>query len=188
MRIYTRTGDRGETGLFGGQRVPKTHARVASYGDIDELNSLLGVVRLHTAGLDPLETDLQALQGELFVLGADLATPPEKDSKTTRIADGHVAGLEAMIDRYQDAIPPQTRFVLPGGNPAGAHLHLARCVCRRAERTLIEAAAAEADGTFEACIRYVNRVSDLLYSMARFANTREDGGPGEVFWDPPPAT
>lgn len=183
MKIYTKTGDKGETGLFGGDRVSKDDLRVAVYGDVDELNAVLGIVRLHPAQ-EPLGADLSFLQSELFSLGADLATPHSKKVKTARIGEKHASRLEGMIDRYQDKLPPQTKFVLPGGSPAAAHLHLARTVCRRAERALVHLMRSTDSSQYRHCLIYLNRLSDLLFSMARYANISEKGG-AEVFWHPP---
>lgn len=187
MKIYTRTGDGGETGLFGGQRVPKAHPRVEAYGEVDELNAVLGMVRVHTRGLDPLDGDLESLQGELFSVGADLATPRQAAERTPRLGPAHGARLERLIDRYEEGLPPLTRFILPAGNAAGAALHLARCVCRRAERRVValadEASSAE-DLTH--VVVYLNRLSDLLFVLARHANHADPAGSGEVYWEPPP--
>jgi cob(I)alamin adenosyltransferase len=148
MRIYTRTGDQGETGLFGGQRVLKSHARVHAVGELDELNAALGVC---VAGGDDAELHelLERLQTDLFVVGADLATPEEEGEKVggkpvQRVTEGMSAALEALIDHWEAGVPPLENFILPGGTPAAAQLHLARCVCRRAERAVVAAAGKEA--------------------------------------------
>ena len=185
MRIYTRTGDQGETGLFGGQRVAKNHPRVAAYGEVDELNSLLGVC---VALTDHAETRalLEALQGELFVLGSDMATPTEEGDavgrrNVPRVTEGMVAALETLIDQAEDGLPPLRTFILPGGTPLAAHLHLARSVCRRAERAALTAAGRESINPD--AIVYLNRLSDLLFTLARAANHRE--GQAETPWTPP---
>ena len=182
MRIYTRTGDDGETGLFGGGRVGKDDPRVEAYGAVDEVNACLGIAR--AAGLpDDLERIAARLQEELFVLGADLATPPDtkaRAAKVVRLPEGAAAALEPEIDRCEEGLPPLTTFILPGGSPAGAALHLARTVCRRAERRLVTLARAET--VSPAAVPYLNRLSDLLFVMARAANAR--AGKAEQPWLP----
>jgi cob(I)alamin adenosyltransferase len=180
--IYTGGGDRGETGLFGGGRVRKDDIRVEAYGAVDELNAWLGVAR--TASLPPdLDALLARIQGELFVLGADLATPPDssaRGSRVVRLPDGAARGLEPEIDRLDAALPPLRTFILPGGSQGGAALHAARTVCRRAERRVVTLAATSAVSA-EAIV-YLNRLSDLLFVMARSANAR--AGIGEAPWNP----
>lgn len=179
-RIYTRTGDQGTTRLATGEPVSKANARVATYGEVDEANACLGLARLHTAGT-PLDPILARIQNELFDLGADLATPArpdEAEGAALRILDSQVARLETEIDALNAELPDLTSFILPGGTPAAAALHLARTVARRAER----AAVALADGGEPVngpALRYLNRLSDLLFVAARAAN---DGGRAEVFW------
>jgi cob(I)alamin adenosyltransferase len=180
VRIYTRTGDSGETGLFGGGRVPKDTPRVEAYGAVDELNACVGVAR--AAGLpEDLDRLSARLQTELFVLGADLATPAEgsaRPDRVVRLPAGAATALEAEIDRCEAELPPLQTFVLPGGSPAGAALHLARTVCRRAERRLVPLArAGQVSGT---ALPYLNRLSDLLFVMARLANAR--AGRTEQAW------
>ncbi len=184
MRIYTRTGDQGETGLFGGQRVQKTHPRVAAYGEVDELNATLGVC-IAAGGDAEIKSTLEGIQGELLVLGADLASPAEPGTtvggrSVPRVSEGMVAALEARIDHYEHGVPPLTHFILPGGVPQAAQLHVARCVCRRAERAVIQAAGKEAINP-EAVV-YLNRLSDLLFTMARAANHRLRQP--ETLWNP----
>lgn len=174
MRIYTRTGDSGETGLFGGQRVRKDHVRVAAYGEVDELNALLGVC-VTVCNDSELREVLERLQGELFVVGADLATPQEEGDAVgrrtvPRVNEGMAAALEALIDRFEEGVPPLMNFILPGGTSLAAQLHLARTVCRRAERAVLTAAGREALNP-EAMV-YLNRLSDLLFTLARAANHR----------------
>jgi len=180
-RIYTRTGDGGVTRLATGQPVSKASLRVAAYGDIDETNACLGLVRLHTGADASLDAMLGRIQNELFDLGADLAAPArpdEAEGSVLRILDSQVARLEREIDELNDALEPLKSFVLPGGSPAAAALHLARTVCRRAERTVT--ALTEAGETVSPpAARYVNRLSDFLFVAARHANR---GGAGEVFW------
>ncbi|AAF11197.1 cob(I)yrinic acid a,c-diamide adenosyltransferase [Deinococcus radiodurans] len=179
MKLYTRTGDQGQTGLYGADRVSKAHPRVEAYGTVDELNSALGLARAHSTDA-ALDTDLEYLQNALFDVGADLATrsgtPYEKN--LVRIDAEDVAFLEAMIDRYQEAAPPFTGFVHPGGTPAAAALQLARAVARRAERDVIRLLdVEEANAQVQV---YLNRVSDLLFIMARAVNARS--GLSEEAW------
>lgn len=181
MKIYTRTGDSGETGLFGGGRVSKHHLRVAAYGDVDELNSALGVVRATnpTAFHDTL---LEAIQRDLFSIGGHLATPdPEKVLKALEkaaLSEERVATFESAIDTMDATLPPLKAFVLPAGTPKAAALHLARTVCRRAERSVV--ALAHAESVPELFLVYLNRLSDLLFTLARAANA--DAGQGDVTW------
>jgi len=178
VKIYTRTGDSGETSLFDGTRVKKDDARVDAYGEVDELNAWLGLAR--AAGLDPaLDEEVVRLQRDLFALGAQLADPADKiAARVTKavIGDADVTRLEDLIDRLESEVPPLRRFVLAGGTPAGATLHLARTVCRRAERRIVALEPA-ADPVL---LRYVNRLSDLLFVLARVINRR--GGAAETEW------
>ena len=167
MKIYTKSGDQGETSLFGGQRVSKTHARIDAYGTIDELNSALGIVRTCTMA-QTLEPLLKRLQNELFVLGSDLATPLEKNSRIHRITQAHVDQLEQDIDHLEASLKPLKTFILPGGSQESAYLHLARTICRRAERIVISCNKSEKISA-ESLI-YLNRLSDLLFVMARYQN------------------
>jgi cob(I)alamin adenosyltransferase len=181
VRIYTKTGDQGETGLFGGERVPKDHRRVAAYGDVDELNAALGLAR----AAEPVDFEdalLQAIQRDLFTIGAELATPdPARLAKALGgppLSAGEVTALEQAIDRLEDGLPPLTAFILPGGAPKGAAFHVARTVCRRAERTVVGLAR---ETPVSAAIRhYLNRLSDLLFVLARAANAR--AGAGDLPW------
>ena len=189
MKIYTRTGDRGETGLFGGRRVAKDDARVEAYGAVDELNSVLGVALAHMADdeMDDVARGLRAVQADLFTVGANLATPSVEDGgRENRHVPGlpadRVAELEAWIDRAEAELAPLTSFVLPGGSPAAAHLHLARTVCRRAERRVVTLARDAHVG--EAWVTYLNRLSDLLFTLARLANRR--AAVEDVPWTPNP--
>lgn len=178
-RIYTRTGDDGTTGLASGDRRAKDDARVAAYGTVDEANSVIGMARLHTSGdLDGL---LARIQNDLFDVGADLATPGDDfgpDSGSLRTTPAQVARLEAEIDAMNAALGPLTSFILPGGSPAAAHLHLARTVVRRAERLTVTAARGEPVNPD--AVRYLNRLSDHLFVAARRAN----GACGDVLWVP----
>ena len=178
MKLYTRTGDAGETSLFGGTRARKDDPRVDAYGEVDELNAWLGLAR--ASSIDPeLATALQQLQRDLFALGAQLADPADRiAARVTKaaLADDDVARLERLIDKMEEELPPLRRFILAGGSPTGAALHLARAVCRRAERRMVALEPA-VDGVL---VRYVNRLSDLLFVMARAANHR--AGAAETEW------
>ena len=181
MKIYTRTGDGGDTGLFGGGRVPKHHPRVAAYGDVDELNSAIGVARAAppTDLADPL---LESIQRDLFALGGHLATPdPGKVRRALARAElsaTRVEEFERAIDAADAELPPLRAFVLRAGAPKAAALHLARTVCRRAERSVVGLAAAEEVPPL--FLTYLNRLSDLLFALARLANHRD--GRGDVTW------
>jgi cob(I)alamin adenosyltransferase len=178
VKLYTRTGDTGETSLYSGDRARKDDPRVEAYGDIDELNAWLGLVR--ASGLDPaLDAEIVTLQRDLFALGAQLADPADKLApRVTKavIDDDHILRLEQLIDRLEDELPPLRRFILAGGTATGAALHVARTVCRRAERRMV-ALAPPIDPVL---LRYVNRLSDLLFVLARAANHR--GGVPETEW------
>ena len=184
MKLYTRTGDGGQTGLYGADRVSKTHPRVEAYGTVDELNSVLGLARAHNARSHTpqadAEADLEYLQNALFDLGADLATRQDSPyaKNIARIDEQDVAYLETVIDRYQDGVAPLTHFIHPSGTPVGASLHVARSVARRAERDVLRLMDVE-DANFQAQI-YLNRVSDLLFVMARAVNAR--AGLSEEAW------
>jgi cob(I)alamin adenosyltransferase len=174
MKIYTRTGDAGETALFGGGRVPKHDARVGAYGDVDELNAAIGVA-LATPPPDLEPELLDAIQRDLFAIGGQLASPdPAKVAKAlakARLDDARVVALEAAIDRADREIPPLTAFVLPGGTPKAAALHVARTVCRRAERSVVALHRSQG-GVPPIVLAYLNRLSDLLFTLARLANGR----------------
>ncbi len=178
MKIYTRTGDAGETSLFDGTRTTKDDPRVDAYGEIDELNAWLGLVR--ASGLDAaLDAEVVHLQRDLFALGAQLADPADKLApRVTKavIADADVTRLEHLIDHLEGELPPLRRFILAGGTPSGAAIHVARTVCRRAERRMV-ALSPPVDPVL---IRYVNRLSDLLFVVARVVNKR--GGVPETEW------
>ena len=183
MKIYTRAGDGGETGLCGGQRVPKDAVRVQTYGTVDELNAALGVALTHLND-DEAVSVLTRIQGELFEVGADLATPSERGDTVPRLNNTATARLEAEIDRFEAELPPLRNFILPGGGSGGASLHLARAVCRRAERLLVTLAFSE-DVNPEVS-RYLNRLSDHLFVLARLVNHR--AGRTETEWTRPPKT
>ncbi len=202
-KIYTKTGDDGTTGLVGGGRVRKDDLRVEAYGTVDETNAALGVVlaeceRGKAGGVPPVLREgfvalLRTLQHDLFDLGADLATPitpDERDPKVAasrlRIVASQVTRLEHAIDRYNDALAPLTNFVLPGGSPVAASLHLARTICRRAERLVVtlsgpSAGGVPASGVNPHALIYLNRLSDLLFVLARVAN---NNGQSDVLWVP----
>lgn len=179
-RIYTRTGDKGTTALADGQRRSKADLRVEAYGTVDETNAAIGLARLHTGGA--LDGMLGRIQNDLFDLGADLATPPTAEPlpyEPLRVVASQVARIETDIDALNAAIPPIKSFVLPGGTPAAAYLHLARTVCRRAERLAVELAATE---TVSAeALQYLNRLSDFLFVASRAAN---GNGADDVLWVP----
>lgn len=171
MKIYTRSGDTGETSLVGGSRVSKADPRVDAFGEVDETNAWLGLVRAAGLPVD-LDTMLEALQRDLFALGAQLADPAHRTAGVAKAAlgDAEVTRLEGWIDHLETGLPPLTRFILPGGDTAGATLHLARAVCRRAERRMVSLQPP----VDPVLIRYVNRLSDFLFVLARAANRREN--------------
>lgn len=178
-RIYTKTGDNGETGLGDGNRVPKDSPRVVAYADVDELNSVLGLVRTTSC---PEPELLLLIQNDLFDLGADLCVPNqahEVPGQCLRIVPEQVATLERHIDRLNEPLPTLRSFILPGGNPAAAWLHLARTVCRRAERSVVTLQRQETINPH--ALIYLNRLSDLLFVLARVAN---GGGTADVLWVP----
>ncbi len=180
MKVYTKTGDQGETGLWGGQRVRKDSPRVHAYGTVDELNSVLGVIRAN--GVDAeLDGILSRVQDELFVLGADLATPESTKERIERVDEGYITRLEQEIDRFEGELEPLRQFILPGGTVAAAHLHIARTVCRRAER---EATNITLQGPINnLALAYLNRLSDWFFTLARVANKR--AGVVDIPWRKP---
>ena len=178
MKIYTKTGDLGETGLFGGRRVPKYHLRIEAYGTVDETNAVLGLAASHCTNPELLDA-IQRVQSELFSVGADLATPLDvKSAHIVRVDEAIIQRLEAEIDAWEQALPELKNFILPGGSEAGASLHFARTVCRRAERAVT--ALAEQETINPAAQRYLNRLSDWLFVLARTANHRS--GIEETAW------
>ncbi|MBC7809205.1 MAG: cob(I)yrinic acid a,c-diamide adenosyltransferase [Akkermansiaceae bacterium] len=184
MKIYTRTGDTGDTGLYGGQRVSKDDVRVESYGAVDEANAALGVAAAHLTD-NELIALVARLQSELFVVGADLATPLDRDKQAgkaivPRIGENHVAALEPLIDTYESELAPLRNFILPGGNPGSAYMHLARTILRRAERRTVTLLRTDPAGTNEAVVPYLNRLADLLFVLSRVANHR--AGVADVPW------
>ncbi|MEK9146736.1 MAG: cob(I)yrinic acid a,c-diamide adenosyltransferase [Patescibacteria group bacterium] len=170
VRIYTKTGDRGTTSLFGGKRVDKNSLRIRAYGEVDELNSLIGVI-LSEKPQDEIVKKLLRIQGELFVLGADLATPKEVKIKIPRVTKNFVTRLEREIDVWSKALPQLKKFILPGGPRVGAKLHLARTVARRVERSIVDLSSQEQINN-NAQI-YINRLSDWLFTLARYVNKME---------------
>ena len=168
MKIYTKTGDKGETGLFRGPRVPKHNFRVEAYGDVDELNAVIGTLLVHINDQE-IHGLLESIQHELFEVGADLATPIQtKDDPRLRIKEAFTSRLEKQIDKTEARLPELKYFILPGGSIGGAMLHLARTVCRRAERSVTR--LQEVDAINPEIIRYLNRLSDLLFVLARAEN------------------
>lgn len=184
-KIYTRTGDAGTTALGTGERVVKHHVRIASYGTVDETNAWIGFARLHTAEKYPeVDAMLGRIQNDLFDLGADLCIPDTGkplDFEPLRITDKQVARLEEEIDRLNGELKPLTSFVLPGGSPAAAALHVARTICRRAERHMVELAGLPDEAVGEPALKYINRLSDFLFVASRYVN---DKGDRDVLWQP----
>jgi cob(I)alamin adenosyltransferase len=186
-RIYTRTGDDGTTALGSGERRKKYDLRVACYGTVDETNAAIGVVRLYTAHDDEIDPMLGRIQNDLFDLGADLCSPAPRNDKgqgqqrRLTISESQVTRLEAEIDRLNAGLSPLRSFVLPGGAPAAAHLHVARTVCRRAERLMAELADQPGEDVSAAALKYANRLSDFLFVASRHANQK---GAGDVLWVP----
>lgn len=179
MKIYTKQGDAGKTGLWGGERVSKDSLRVNAYGNVDELNAVLGVVRASDLPAD-LDARLARVQNELFVLGSDLATPGESD-RIPRIVRDYIVQMEQEIDQFQAELEPLRQFILPGGTFAAAYTHLARTVCRRAERSIVT--LAEEEPINELILPYVNRLSDWLFVLGRIVNAR--AGVSDVPWVSP---
>lgn len=186
-RIYTRTGDDGTTALGTGERRPKFDLRIEAFGTIDETNAAIGMARLHLAQRPDVDAMLAAIQNDLFDVGADLCVPQraEKEGKPKaerlRVVPAQVERIERDIDALNDKLAPLTSFILPGGTQAAAHLHLARTVCRRAERLMVELASRPDEPVNAVAIQYVNRLSDLLFVAARAAN---DDGSADVLWVP----
>ena len=181
-RIYTRTGDDGTTALGSGERRPKHDLRIEAYGTVDEANAAIGVARLHLGEMPALDAMLGRVQNDLFDLGADLAVPErEGKAERLRIVPAQVERLEQDIDTLNAALAPLTSFILPGGTAAAAYLHVARTVCRRAERRVVELAAQPDEPVGDAAIKYLNRLSDLLFVAGRAAN---GNGAGDVLWVP----
>jgi cob(I)alamin adenosyltransferase len=180
MKIYTKSGDKGETSLFGGGRVSKNNLRIKAYGTVDELNSILGLAASFTDD-KKLAEEIKNLQNQLFILGSDLATPLDKNKvKIQRVSDMEITFLESRIDFYDEKLPELRNFILPGGSNSASYLHFARTVCRRAEREIVALAEKEEIGID--VVKYINRLSDLLFMLARFANIVS--GTSEIEWKP----
>jgi cob(I)alamin adenosyltransferase len=181
-KIYTRTGDEGETSLLGGRRVRKDDLQIEAIGAVDEVNAALGVVRVELGrsgvGAAKLDQEIGEIQHQLFNLGAELAGMSASEKRAGSLGTAHVVGLESLIDRYEAQLEPLRAFILPGGSPAASQLHVARCDCRRCERRLVQLAAIEP--VRAEVLQYVNRLSDLLFVVARAVN-RADGVP-DVIW------
>lgn len=183
MKIYTKRGDTGETGLFGGERVQKDHLRIRTYGTLDELNSVLGVLQAQPGVPGSLRETIARVQAELFQLGAELATPRGKSVPSGLLGDTEIQRLEQAIDSMEAVLPPLQSFILPGGSLAASYLHLARTVARRGERELV--ALNRAEPLREPVLRYLNRLSDHLFVAARFANF--EAKVADVPWSAPKA-
>jgi len=187
-KIYTRTGDSGTTALGTGARVPKNHLRISAYGTVDELNASLGMALLSLPDTPGDEATMRAslirIQNDLFDLGADLCVPDtgeELPYEPLRMSDEQATWLESEIDRMNGELKPLTSFVLPGGTPAAAALHMSRTICRRAERLVVALAATEDEHVSEPALKYINRLSDYLFVASRYVN---DKGAGDVLWKP----
>ena len=183
-KIYTRTGDDGTTALGTGGRRKKYDLRIAAYGTVDEANAAIGIARLHTGGDAALDAALARIQNDLFDVGADLCTPGRgkgPGGARLTVTDKQVAWLETEIDRLNAELAPLRSFVLPGGSPAAAHLHLARTICRRAERLTAELKDKAGEGVTSEVLKYLNRLSDYLFVASRYANGK---GAGDVLWKP----
>jgi cob(I)alamin adenosyltransferase len=178
-KIYTRGGDKGKTSLGNGARVEKSAIRVAAYGTVDEANAAVGVARLHTRQRSAIDEMLQRIQNELFDLGADLCTPDDSSKSALRIVQGQLDRLESEIDSLNAHLSPLRSFVLPAGDAAASHLHLARCIVRRAERHIVELVNDEDINPL--ALAYVNRLSDHLFVLARYLNSEAEG---DVLWVP----
>ncbi|MBT8219281.1 MAG: cob(I)yrinic acid a,c-diamide adenosyltransferase [Bacteroidia bacterium] len=179
MKIYTKTGDSGETSLFGGKRLPKDHVRISAYGEVDELNSHIGLVR------DLISNEIQislltSIQNKLFVVGSYLAKDPDKEMALPELEDDAIEQLEIQIDSISETIPPLKNFILPGGHPVVAHCHIARCVCRRAERSVVALGHLEKIDAY--ILRYLNRLSDYLFVLCRLIS--HEMGAEEIKWMP----
>ena len=184
-KIYTRTGDKGTTALGSGERVPKHALRISAYGTIDETNASVGMVRVHLGDADPkLDAMLVRIQNDLFDLGADLCVPDRGEKleyEPLRVTDAQVKRLEQEIDEMNAELKPLRSFVLPGGSPAAAALHMARTISRRAERLMVELASEPSEPVGPAALKYINRLSDLLFVASRYVNDR---GKSDVLWVP----
>jgi cob(I)alamin adenosyltransferase len=181
FKIYTKTGDKGETSLFGGARVPKSSLRIEAYGTVDELNSYLGLVRDHVpADLPGARQLLKDIQDRLFVIGANLASDPSKQMSVPDVREADIETLERAMDAMDAELPPLKNFILPGGHPAVSHGHVARCICRRTERLVV--ALHQEEAVPEILIRYLNRLSDYLFVLSR--KLAQHLGAEEIAWMP----
>jgi cob(I)alamin adenosyltransferase len=179
VKIYTKTGDRGEPALFGGKRLSKGHPRIEAYGTVDELNAVLGVVRA-AKPVAEIDAVIEQIQQHLFVIGAELASPQGLVQGMSPTGEDEVQQLEQAIDHFEQQLPELQQFILPGGAPVAAYLHLARCICRRAERCIVELADEQQPAVPQAVLVYLNRLGDLLFVLAREANRR--AGSEDVPW------
>lgn len=179
FKIYTKTGDKGETGLFGGRRLPKFHDRIEAYGTVDELNAFIGLLSDYVES-EGLNQELKDIQDLLFVIGANLASEPKKEDAVPDVTDEDVSALEKAMDRMDGDLPPLKHFLLPGGHPAVSYAHVARTVCRRAERLVV--ALAQEEVVADIIIRYLNRLSDYLFILSR--KVGHDLGVEERKWEP----
>lgn len=182
FKIYTKTGDKGQTSLFGGKRLPKHHLRIEAYGTVDELNANLGLLRDHLSS-ETFRAELKSIQNLLFSLGSMLATDPEKNLPVPALKDTDIVSLEQAMDRMDESLPPLRNFILPGGHPVVSYAHLARCVCRRAERLVV--ALHEEEPVDSLSLQYLNRLSDYLFVLARAI--AHDLGVEEVTWQGRPS-
>lgn len=178
-KIYTKTGDQGETSLFGGKRLPKNHIRIEAYGTVDELNSWIGLLRDQVMAEDT-KILLKEVQDRLFTIGSNLASDPDKEMITPDIKESDIEYLEKAIDAMNEMLPPLKNFILPGGHPTVSSCHVVRCVCRRAERNVV--ALAQNEPVEEIVIQYLNRLSDYLFVLAR--KLMQELGTAEVIWVP----
>jgi len=179
FKIYTKTGDKGETGLFGGRRLPKNHGRIEAYGTVDELNAFIGLLSDYVE-IPVIVEELKGIQDLLFVIGANLASEPKKENAVPDLTTDDIQLLEQAIDRMDASLPPLKHFILPGGHPAVSHAHVARTVCRRAERLVV--ALAHEEVVADIIIRYLNRLSDYLFVLAR--KIGHELGVEERKWEP----
>ena len=185
MKIYTKTGDGGETAVFGGPKLRKDDPRIEAYGTVDETNATLGMARAAALPTD-LDACLERIQHELFAVGGELATPNPSQHGMDLVGDDHIERLEREIDAFEQELPPLTQFILPAGQAAAAALHLARTVCRNAERRVVTMTHADEHPVSPRIVKYLNRLSDLLFVLGRVVNQR--AGVGDVAWRKPPAS
>ncbi|HHS95217.1 MAG TPA: cob(I)yrinic acid a,c-diamide adenosyltransferase [Phaeodactylibacter sp.] len=182
FKIYTKTGDKGQTSLYGGRRLPKSHIRIDAYGTVDELNAFIGLIRDQLTN-EAQRGTLKTIQDRLFTIGSNLASDPSKELPTPHILDSDIELLEIQMDEMDKELPPLKNFILPGGHPTVSYCHVARCVCRRAERIVVALDHTEGEVVAPILIQYLNRLSDFLFVLARKA--AHDLGVEEVTWSPP---